>query len=91
MEYLHTSAIPARLQSGVVAIYGATTTNGFQFDAKRFAFGKVAQLPSQLPSFSYNGQSVFFKLDDAARVTYGSTEYFLLEESKIIFIEITPP
>jgi hypothetical protein len=85
------SAIPARIQPGYVCIYGAASVNGFDYDQRTYAFGKVAQLPDELPHFVYNGQSCFFKMEDGIRVKYGSTDYYLLPEPKIIFVEITPP
>lgn len=84
-------AIPARIQPGYVCIYGAASDNGFVYDQRVYAFGKVAQLPDSLPHFVYNGQSCFFKMDEGKKITYGSTDYYILPEDKIIFIEITPP
>jgi hypothetical protein len=89
-------ALSAILGPGLVSIYGAgspaSTTTGMIVPNGSFLFGIVDQTWNGLPGNVSVGQSVLFQESDVfARLVYTSQTYTLIQEDKVILIEVTPP
>jgi hypothetical protein len=89
-------ALSAILGPGLVSIYGAgsntSTLTGTIVPNNTFFFGVVDQTWNGIPGNVSVGQSVLFQESDVfARLVYSDQTYTLIQEDKVILIEVTPP
>ena len=89
-------ALSAILGPGLVSIYGAgsntSTLTGTIVPNNNFFFGVVDQTWNGLPGNVSVGQSILFQESDVfARLVYSDQTYTLIQEDKVILIEVTPP
>jgi len=86
-------SLPVNLKVGMISIYGQGSTQAL-FDVERnssIVFGTVNSMNSQYGSVSV-GQSVMYSKDDVmAAIFYSDYTYYILPESKVIFIENESP
>lgn len=89
-------ALSAILGPGLVSIYGpgsnTSTVTGMIVPDNRFFFGVVDQTWNGINGNVSVGQSVLFQESDVfSRLVYDNTIYTLIQEDKVILIEVTPP
>lgn len=83
------SNILPTLPPGMVSIYGSASIYGFGV-GDGLTFGRIYRM-SQNSSGSYNlGQNVLFHYKDANSISYANTTYYLIQESKILMVEVEP-
>jgi len=88
--------LSAILGPGLVSIYGAgsntSTVTGMIVPNNQFFFGIIDQTWNGVPGNVSVGQSVLFQESDVfTRLVYDNTTYTLIQEDKVILIEVTPP
>lgn len=83
-------SLPVRLAEGMISIYGVNQSNNSLKVNKTYRFGKVSKTWDNRSTVAAVGQSVLFKLDDSVPVNYSGTDYWIVEEDKIILIEDAP-
>lgn len=88
--------LSAILGPGLVSIYGAgsntSTVTGMVVPDNRFFFGVIDQTWNGIPGNVSVGQSVLFQESDVfTRLVYNNTTYTLIQEDKVILIEVSPP
>lgn len=85
-----TAGVTLRLAPGILSIYGRGSIYGFTGQSSNLTFGVINSM-SQNTSGSYGvGQNVLFPYVGANSVSYGGTDYWLVNESEIILVEIAP-
>ena len=89
-------ALSAVLGSGLISIYGAgsntSTVTGMIVPDNRFFFGVIDQTWNGVNGNVTIGQSVLFQESDVfTRLVYDNQTYTLIQEDKVILIELTPP
>ena len=89
-------ALSAILGPGLVSIYGAgsntSTVTGMIVPNGDFFFGVIDQTWNGVPGNVSVGQSILFQESDVfTRLVYNNTTYTLIQEDKVILIELTPP
>lgn len=89
-------ALSAILGPGLVSIYGAgsnaSTVTGMVVPNGTFFFGVVDQTWNGVNGNVSVGQSVLFQESDVfTRLVYSNQTYTLIQEDKVILIEVTPP
>lgn len=83
------SSITPRLAPGILSIYGTASIYGFS-RSDNLAFGVIYQM-SSVNSGAYSvGQNVLipYNKDDLNSIGYGGQTYWLVEEAKIILVEV---
>ncbi len=88
--------LSAILGPGLISIYGAgsstSSLTGMIVPNDSFYFGIVDQTWNGVPGNVSVGQSVMFQQSDVfTRLVYNNTAYTLIQEDKVILIEVTPP
>lgn len=88
--------LSAILGPGLVSIYGAGSSSssltGMVVPNGSFFFGIVDQTWNGVPGNVSVGQSILFQESDVfTRLVYNGTTYTLIQEDKVILIEVTPP
>jgi co-chaperonin GroES (HSP10) len=89
-------SLSAILGPGLVSIYGAgssaSSLTGMIVPNGSFFFGIVDQTWNGIPGNVSVGQSVLFQEGDVfTRLVYNNTTYTLIQEDKVILIEVSPP
>lgn len=84
-------AIPAKIYPGWVSIYSYPSTNGIIPKTPGLQFGIVDQMSEASQTNYAVGNNVLFDIADAKQIVYGSTQFMLLPENKIILIEAAAP
>lgn len=89
-------SLSAVLGPGLVSIYGygtnTSTVTGMLVPNNDFFWGVIDQTWNGLPGNVSVGQSVLFQEKDVfTRLVYSNQVYTLIEETKAILIEVTPP
>lgn len=89
-------SLSAILGPGLVSIYGAgspsNSITGMIVPNGSFLFGIVDQTWNGIPGNVSVGQSILFQEGDVfARLGYNGNTYTLIQEEKVILIEVTPP
>lgn len=85
-------AVPAILSNGIISIYGGGSdsgVSGISALSPNFYFGMVDQV-SIYSSFSIYDFVMFPAEAIKARVLYSNSPYTLVDETKIILIELAP-
>ena len=84
-------ALPAILSQGIVSIYGTNNLgiSGINPIGNGFYFGEIDQV-SIYSSYSIYDYVLFSQDAIKARVVYSGFSYTLVDESKIILIELAP-
>jgi hypothetical protein len=86
---LFSSGIPALLPPGMLSIYGTRSTQDFSLPFNSdLTFGVINQLSPAYQSGFQAGQNVLFPFKEAYSLIYGNVNYFLIDESKIVFTEL---
>lgn len=88
--------LSAVLGPGLISIYGAGSSSssltGMVVPNGSFFFGIVDQTWNGVSGNVSVGQSVLFQEGDVfTRLVYNGTTYTLIQEDKVILIEVTPP
>lgn len=88
-------SLSAILGPGLISIYGSgsntSTVTGTVVPNNTFFFGVVDQTWNSINGNVTIGQSVLFQDKDVfARLVYDNQSYTLINENKIVLIEITP-
>ena len=85
-----TAGVTVRLAPGLLSIYGRGSIYGFTGQSQGLTFGVINSM-SQNISGSYSlGQNVLFYYEGSNSVNYNGTQYWLIDESKIILVEVPP-
>lgn len=89
-------SLSAVLGPGLVSIYGygtnTSTVTGMLVPNNDFFWGVIDQTWNGLPGNVSVGQSVLFQEKDVfTRLVYSNQVYTLIQETKAILIEVTPP
>lgn len=83
-------SLPVILPPNTVSVYGHVSLQGITSDIKdSLQFGIVDQIPSGAAN-GLIGQSVLFKVDNAIRLNYNNSQYFLIQQGDIILTENVP-
>jgi len=88
--------LSAILGPGLVSIYGpgssSSSLTGMIVPNDSFFFGVVDQTWNGVPGNVSVGQSILFQESDVfTRLVYNNTTYTLIQEDKVILIEVSPP
>lgn len=88
--------LSAILGPGLISIYGAGSSSssltGMVVPNGSFFFGVVDQTWNGVPGNVSVGQSILFQESDVfTRLVYNGATYTLIQEDKVILIEVTPP
>jgi hypothetical protein len=83
-------SLPVRLAQGMVSIYGANESDNNIKAPKDYRFGIVNETWNNLSTVAAVGQSVLFKIDESVPLNYSNTQYWIVDENKIILIEDIP-
>lgn len=81
------SSITPRLAPGILSIYGVPSIYGFGH-SDGIAFGVIYQMPLVNSGAYSQGQNVLVPYRGADFVTYAGQTYWLIDESKIILVEV---
>lgn len=86
------SGIIPRLASGLVSIYGTASIYGFTLPSdSRLTFGVIYKMADSEQSSYSVGQNVLLPYEEAHSVIYQNQTYWIINESKIILVEVEPP
>jgi hypothetical protein len=85
-----TAGTTVRLAPGLLSIYGRGSIYGFTGQSKGLTFGVINSMSQNISGSYALGQNVLFPYLGANSVFYDGTEYWLIDESKIILVEIPP-
>jgi len=76
---------------GYVSVYGMASTRDIVPKSSYIQFGVIDQTFDDTPHNYAVGDSVMFNINDAEVVKYGSYQYCLIQDNKIILREISLP
>lgn len=86
-----TAGVIPRLSSGFVSIYGTASIYGFVLpNNSDLTFGVIYQLADSGQNSYSVGQNVLLPYKEAYNISYQNQNYWLINQDKIILIEVAP-
>lgn len=85
------SGVYPRLAPGLVSIYGTASIYGFTLPINSpLAFGVIYQMADEFQNSYSVGDNVLLPYQEANKISYQNTDYWIINQDKIILVEVVP-
>lgn len=86
-----TAGVIPRLSSGLVSIYGTASIYGYTLpNNSNLTFGVIYEVADSTQNAYSVGQNVLLPYTEAYSIIYQNRTYWLINENKIILVEVQP-